>query len=76
MDYALEYCNQFQKASQILAQLNFIHLKKKVLLPIELLGRNGRSQTSYYSNIDEDSSVKWEFIPHITESISLQQKIY
>ena len=57
MEYAMQYVEQLQLKVETLEQLNFVQLKKGVLLPCELVGLNGRHQTSCYRNVYELSPI-------------------
>jgi hypothetical protein len=73
MEYAMQYVEYFQLKIETLEQINFVRLKKGVLLPCELVGTNGRYQTSCYRNINELSPIMWNFSKQMNESINRSQ---
>ena len=42
MNYAMDYINQKNLDSEILYHINFVRLKKQVILPFELVGFQGK----------------------------------
>ena len=73
MEYAIQYIEQLQLKVETLEQLNFVRLKKGVLLLCELVGLNGRNQTSCYRNVNELSPINWKFSKVINEEINRSQ---
>jgi len=74
MSYAMEYVEQKNLEEEVLYQINYVRLKKQVLLPFELVGFKGKRQTSCYRNILESSPIKWMMCKNINEGISICQK--
>ena len=74
MEYAMKYVelNQYQK--HVLYQINFVRLKKGVILPAEIVGFNRRKQTACYRNIEERSSIDWKITKEMKEDISCNQR--
>jgi len=74
MEYAVQYISSMGRKEEELYQINFVRLKKQVYLPFELVGKNGRSPTTPYYNLEEISQVLWKFLQPITEEINNKQK--
>ena len=74
MEYAIQYVESNKLPKQMLYQINFVRLKKAVILPAELVGFQGRKQTSCYRNLHESSSINWRITKEINESISCKQR--
>jgi len=74
MSYALEYVQQKNLEVDVLYQINYVRLKKQVILPFKLVGFQGKKQTSCYQNITEYSPIKWKTCKNISEGISTRQK--
>ena len=77
MHYAIEYVECMNISKTTLQQINYVRLKKGVLLPCEVVGAGGKMQTEYYRNINELSPMKWKF-NKITSALvtKRQQKIW
>ena len=60
MDYALEYVQVKNLKQQVLDHLNFVRLKKQLVLPFELVGTEGIRPTEYYRDINKQSQLKWQ----------------
>ena len=73
MQYAIEYVEQAKLNKDILKQINYVRLKKGVLLPVELVGEKGRKQTICYSDINERSSIDWDFNKVVDTEINAKQ---
>ena len=48
MEHALQYTEQINQNRNILKQINFVRLKKRIFLPCELVGNNGQSPTDFH----------------------------
>jgi len=74
MEYALEYVEVRNRKRAELRQINYVRLKKGILLPCEVVGSAGKMQTSYYRNIFEMSLINWKFDKILNEQITRGQK--
>ena len=74
MDLAVRYAKLNGLGEKELAVINYIRLKKKVYLPFELVGSNGRSHTECYEEINCKSQIEWGFMNEISGNISKGQK--
>ena len=61
MIYAREYVREETKDIEIIKLLNHVRLYKGIFLPCELVGQNGKEQTSAYRNNLEIGQIKWIF---------------
>ena len=61
MEYIIEYVESNQRNKEELWQINYVRLKKEILLPCEVVRAKGKIQTSCYRNIQEKSLIKWNF---------------
>ena len=57
MEYAIEYVEKTNVNQEILWQINYVGLKKGVLLPCELVSTTGKMQTECYRDINELSLI-------------------
>ena len=70
MQCAVEYDHQTHQATETLKHINFVHLKKNMWLLCKLVGCKGRAQTSCCVNMQENSSLQWQFMQDITELVT------
>jgi len=56
--YAIEYVECMNISKTALQQINYVRLKKGVLLPCEVVGAGSKIQTECYRNINELSPMK------------------
>ena len=61
MQLVVEYIQQNKLKLEIFDQINYVRLYKKVILPVELIGSNGRIVTEYFKEIENKSMLKWVF---------------
>ena len=52
MQYEIEYVKSTEKKDEVLKHINYVHLKKRVLLPYEVVGANRKMTSEYYMNIE------------------------
>ena len=62
MDMACEYAKEKPHLEETHKRINQVRLLKKVYLPCEILGINGRSSTKCFSNKYEIIPLRWWFI--------------
>ena len=74
MEYAVEYVEQRNVNKAVLKYINYVRLKKGILLPCEVVGANGRMRMECYNNINVLSSIKWDFQKILSMSINREQK--
>lgn len=74
MQYAIEYVEVNGRNQNELQQINYVRLKKGVLIPCELVGAKGRTQTNCYREINEMSPIKWPFNKTLNDRITSGQK--
>ena len=74
MQYAIEYIDSQNKKKQDLWNINYVRLKKGLLLPCEVVGAKGKLQTSCYLKIEEQSSMQWNFHKNLNSNITKGQK--
>ena len=60
MDYALEYVQVKNLKQKVLDHLNFVRLKKQLVLPFKLVGTEGIRPNEYYRDINKQSQLKWQ----------------
>ena len=72
MAYAREYAKEEQLNSKTVMSLNHVRLYKRIFLPCELIGQNGKEQTSAYRNDNEKGQIKWTFYYYDVELPSRQ----
>ena len=70
MQYAIEYVNKTNKKAEILKHINYVQLKKGILLPCEVVGANRKTSTECYITTMEMSPIQWNFEKIITTPIS------
>ena len=58
MQYAIEYVNATNKKEEILKHINYVRLKKGVLLPCEVVGASKKMSMECYITIKEMSPIK------------------
>ena len=58
MQYAIEYVNSTNKKDEVLKHINYIRLKKGVLLPCKVVGANGKITSEYYVNKEQKSPIR------------------
>jgi len=58
MQYAIEYVNSTDKKDKVLKHINYVRLKKGVLLPYEVVGANGKMTLECYVNIEQKSLIR------------------
>ena len=61
MDYAVEYARCQDLKIHVLAPINHVRTSKRMHLPCELFGLNGRVQTKEYRNTNDKSTIVWNF---------------
>ena len=74
MQYAIEYIDSQNKKKQDLWNINYVRLKKGLLLPCEVVGAKGKLQTSCYLKIEEQSPMQWNFHKNLNSNITKGQK--
>ena len=74
MQYAIEYVNKTNKKVETLKHINYVQLKKGILLPCEVVGAKGKINTECYNNINEKSPIQWNFKKIMTTPISRYQE--
>ena len=74
MDLAVKYAELKGYGERELTAINYVRLKKKLYLPFELVGTEGRAQTECYLNIDSSSQIMWGFLEGIQGNITRYQK--
>ena len=74
MEYAIEYVNLYDKKQDDLWNINYVRMKKGVYLPCELVGANGKQQTSCYSIITEQSPIQWDFNKVLQSEVTKGQR--
>ena len=67
MEYALEYVEVRNRKRAELRQINYVRLKKGILLPCEVVGSAGKIQTSCYRNIFKMSQINWKLDKKLNE---------
>ena len=67
IDVAFECVRIKKLEKRVLMNINFVRLKKKLLLPCELVGMNGKRLAEYYVHLKESSQLDWGFFPKIEE---------
>ena len=60
MKYVIEYISSKELHKVIYNQINHVHLYKKILLPAEIVGAEGRCKTKYYFNFEATSTLQWK----------------
>jgi len=70
MDIAQRYARIKQLNVKEMRNINFVRIKKKLLLPCELVGMSGKKPTEYYDNINEVSQIDWGFFPDVEDKIT------
>ena len=60
--------------TEVLKQINYVRLKKGVLLPCEVVGARGRLRTECFNDIEQPSPINWEFEKIISALINHAQK--
>ena len=73
MQYAIEYVENINKNSEVLKQINYVRLKKGVLLPCEVMGANGKMRTECCNNIEKLGPIKWDFEKIINAPVNSKQ---
>ena len=68
MDLAVQYTQRYNLSNNNLQEINFMRKKKRVFLPVELVGESGRYQIVCYSDILSNSQIEWKFLPRINEA--------
>ena len=63
-----------QKNKEELQQINYMRLKKEILLPCKVVGAKGKMQTSCYRDINEKSLIKQSLNKNIDTNITRRQK--
>ena len=58
MEYVIEYVEQRKVNKAVLKHINYVRLKKGILLPYEVVGASGKTRTECYNNIHAMSSIK------------------
>ena len=58
MQYAIEYVNKTNKKAEILKYINYVRLKKSILLPYKVVGANGKINTECYITTMEISPIQ------------------
>jgi len=74
MQYAIEYVNIKKKNQNELWQINYVRLKKGILLPCELVGTKGKLQTECYQDINALSPIRWPMSKNLNAEITRGQK--
>ena len=74
MEYALEYVEVRNRKRVELRQINYVRLKKGILLPCEVVRSTGKMQTSCYRNIFEMSPINWKLDKTLNKQITRGQK--
>ena len=59
MDYAVDYVKRVQR-SGVIEAINHVRIYKKMILPCELVGFTGETETREFRNVLEESSVMWK----------------
>ena len=62
MDLAVQYAQRYNLSNNDLQDINFMRKKKRVFLPVELVGKSSRYQTICYSEIESPSQIEWKFL--------------
>ena len=57
----VEYVEIEKKDLKILRQINYVRMKKGILLPCEVMGARGQMKTHCYDNIKAMSPIRWSF---------------
>ena len=73
MDMARRYVQVKHMDVKVLGVINLVRKKKKVYLPCELVGMNGKTPTQCYIKLHEQSQLKWSFSSEIEEPITRHQ---
>ena len=74
MDYAEECKQEKHQSADAMRQINYARMKKKVLLPFELVGFEGKHQTECCVNEYATSSIDWNFQKVTETPITYRQK--
>jgi len=74
MQYAVEYVRGKRNIIEVLKQINYVRLKKGVLLPCEVVGARGRLRTECFNDIEQPSPINWEFEKITSAPINRVQK--
>ena len=61
MDYAVEHARCHELNMSVLAPINHVRILKRMYLPCELIGLNGRVHTKEYDNINDKITIIWSF---------------
>ena len=61
MHFIVEHELKMNRNRNKLEQINYVYLKKGILLLYEVVGVKGKMQTSCYWSIEEESLIKWSF---------------
>ena len=67
IEYALEYVEVRNRKRAELRQINYVRLKKGILLLCKVVGSAGKMQTSCYRNIFEMSPINWKLDKMLNE---------
>ena len=70
IEYALEYVEKTNMNNVVLKHINYVRLKKGILLPCEVVGANRRMRMECYNNINALSPIKWDFQKILSTSIN------
>ena len=62
MEHAFQHAEQTNQNRNILKQINFVRMKKRIFLRCELVGSNGRSPTCCDRDIEMNSQIEWRFL--------------
>ena len=65
IDYTIIYCKQradIKNKINTLRNINYTQMFKKMFLPFELVGMDGRTFTNAFSNTCKCSAIKWDFL--------------
>jgi len=74
MQYAVEYVEIEKNDPKILRQINYVRMKKGILLPYEVVGARRRMRTHCYDNIEAMSLIRWSFYKQLDTNIDKRQK--
>ena len=74
MEHALDYAKEKGHNTKMLKQINYVQMKKKLILPCEIVGFEGKKPTSCYHNINESSLIDWHVDKEIKEDANASQR--
>ena len=74
VEHALHNAEQTHQKRNILKQIDFVQLKKRMCIPYEMMGNNGRSPTDCWRDIDMSSQSEWRFLRIKNERINFKQR--